>query len=116
MKLSRTTIAGAAAGTFYASAQIPELNTHLALALKLLAAVAIAALGAHAKDCPTNCLAETSKADRALGSACLFAPLAAVIVLAVPMSFTQGCTRPTQSRTKPAVNLLYIDEPTARSR
>ena len=55
MKISKTTMAGTAAAAFLAAAQAPGNPAWLTQGLTILAAVAVAVLGKHAKDCPPNC-------------------------------------------------------------
>jgi hypothetical protein len=87
-------MAGAAAGTFYASAQLPGLNPHIELTLKLLAAIAIAALGRSASDCPKECPGTDENGRPRSRQPWLLCPVTVAAVLFVlAMSFC-GCTSP----------------------
>lgn len=55
MRLSRTTLSGAAAGVSFAAAQTPGLPHWLAVAFNFGAALGMLSLGRFSTDCPLNC-------------------------------------------------------------
>ena len=91
MRLTRTSITGSAAGTFFAASAIPDLDPHVSLLLKVLAAVAIALLGKVAADCPRACPGTDERGRPRPFSALMFAPLILAIVLAVLWPCLSGC-------------------------
>ena len=55
MKISKTTAAGTAAAALLAAANVPGNPVWVTQTLTILAAVAVAILGRHARDCPADC-------------------------------------------------------------
>lgn len=97
MKLTKTTVAGAAAATFMAASALPETSTTFHLAMQLTAAIAIAALGKVAKDCPTACPGTDEDGRPRAANRWLYLPLIGTIMLVVFATWLVGCTSPNPS-------------------
>jgi hypothetical protein len=112
LRLSRTTFYGATAGTAYAAAQIPGVNPTLDLTLKLAAAVAIAALGHAAIDCPPNCPGTDAQKRPRTIIPILYLPLIAICAIALILSMMTGCTTPNPAAVAGATNApAYVVNP-----
>ena len=89
--VSKTSVAGVAAGAFLAADEIPGLSPVLYLGLKLLAALFITILGVKASDCPANCPGTDEQRRPRPWQAVMFCPLAIIVVVILAMAAVSGC-------------------------
>lgn len=94
MKPQRTTVSGTVAAACLGAAQVPSLPHWAQSALYIGAAVALAQLGYHAKDCPVNCPGTDENGDPRPPHRQLCLPMLGIIIAGMLLASTSGCVAP----------------------